>query len=420
MAFEPDWRQRELSRKQVEEKYPEFPKLLILKIDATRRGIKYTDRALAFVDPDFHHVEPSSYVTDSATRDRDAPVGVTLRDGTVICQTDKAVTKHTKREPYTLDIADGIPVLIDEGEEIEAIEFWEKPHFYDKVTSNGTPMRQIASARPQRICVVPNTICGFWTNPGQGCKFCSIFSDNYGKAPGERDESWFQDIFETVEEALKQKGRYSSFMMTSGSYLSGDEILDDEVDLYIRTLQAAGKAIGKEKFTVKLVATAFSKKQLQRLYDNTGITTYTTDIEVLNKDLFEWICPGKAKYIGYDEWKNRLYNAVNIFGRSNVNTGFVGGIELAQPNGFQSEDEALASTLAEADEIGSHGVSFAETVWNANPHSVFFAQREPSLEYYVRLAQGLADVRRKYGLNIYTDDYRRCGNHPNTDLARID
>jgi hypothetical protein len=419
MAYEQDWRKKEPSLKQVAEKYPDFPKLLSLKIDTMRRGVQYTDRALKAVDPDFHHVSSVSYTADSTERSLRAPIGFTLRDGGVVCRGDTPITKHTQREPYTIDIIDGKTVLVDEGEVLEAIDYWEKPLFYGKVTSNGTPMELIASGRPQRISVTPQPVCEFWKHKC-GCKYCSIFSANQGLDPIRRDETWFQDLFETVQEALKHKGRYASFMMTSGSTLGGEEVLDDEVELYIKTLQAAGKAIGKEKFTVKLVATAFNEKQLRRLYDNTGITSYTTDIEVLNKDLFDWICPGKSKYVGYDEWKNRLYNAVGIFGKGYVNTGFVGGVELAQPNGFKSEDEALASTLAEADEIASHGVSFADTVWNANPHSVFYDQRTPSLDYFVRLSQGLADARRKYELGIYTDDYRRCGNHPNTDLARID
>lgn len=118
-----------------------------------------------------------------------------------------------------------------------------------------------------------------------------------------RDDKYFQDVTETVEEALKQKGRYSVFHMTSGSAFSGKEPFDDEVELYIKTLQAAGKAFRTKKFPVKLVASAFSEKQLKKLYENTGITTYTTDLEVLNEDLFNWICPGKAKYLGYREWK---------------------------------------------------------------------------------------------------------------------
>ena len=150
------------------------------------------------------------------------------------------------------------------------------------------------------------------------------------------------------------------------------------------------------------------------------MTGYVTDLEVLDKNLFSWICPGKARIIGYDEWKHRLYEAVEVFGRGQVHCGLVGGVENAKPNGFTDEDDALKTILAEADEIASHGVSFSECIWNTLPTSMFANQNTPTLDYFVRLALGLADIRKKYGLGVYIDDYRRCGNHPNTDLARIE
>jgi len=53
------------------------------------------------------------------------------------------------------------------------------------------------------------------------------------------------------------------------------------------------------------------------------------------------------------------------------------------------------------------------------PGSYFKDQKSPSLDYYVRLAKGLHQLRVKYGLPVDFDDYRRCGNHPDTDLARL-
>ncbi len=419
---ETKWRSKELSYEQVIEKYPDIPPIVALKIDVSRRGIHYSDKALEKVDPNIHHVEPFNYMIGHGQNA--APIGLFLRDGSVICQGDTKDYSKSYRDPYILDVIDDKVVLVDEevGKVYEEVAFWDKPDFYDKKTSNGTPMCMVASARPQRITIAPQTKCHFWDTPGEGCKYCALFSAHRSKDDeGEiRDDKWFQDVEETVKEALKEKGRYCSFHMTAGSTLSGKEIFDDEVDLYIKTLHAAEKAFKTEKFPVKLVASAFSKKQLQRLYDETAITTYTTDLEVLNPELFKWICPGKSRLVGYDEWKQRLYDAVEIFGRGNVDCGIVGGVETAQPNGFKDEDEALKAVLSEAEEIGSHGISFADCVWNALPGSMFVNQKTPSLEYYVKLALGLAEVRRKNGLKIYTDDYRRCGNHPNTDLARID
>lgn len=416
------WREEELSRKAVIEKYPDFPPLLVLKIDADRRGVQFTDAAFRMVDPKKHHVADANI--EKIKQDENAkysPLGLAFRDGTVLCKGHTEVHEYTHREPYILDVVDGKLHLIDEDEVLEEVTFWEKPDFLDKVTSNGTPMKEIATARPQRITLTPQIKCHFWDKPGNGCKYCGLFAETRGKNIPERDEKYFQDVYETVAEAVKQKGRFCQYHMTSGSTLSGRaEIFDDEVDLYIKTLKAAGRAFKTKKFPVKLVASAFSKEQLKRLYEETGITTYTTDLEVLNESVFNWVCPGKAEFVGYQQWKQSLYDAVEIFGRGNVDCGLVGGVELAQPNGFQSEDEALEVVLKEANEIAAHGVSFAECVWNTIPGSYFFKQKTPSLEYYVRLASGLAEARRKNGLNIYTDDYRRCGNHPNTDLARID
>ena len=104
--------------------------------------------------------------------------------------------------------------------------------------------------------------------------------------------------------------------------------------------------------------------------------------------MFNWICPGKAQSVGYREWRQRLIRAVDIFGRGNVGTGLVGGVELAKPHGFTSEDDALASTLEEAEYLAEHGVTTVFIVWVPRPGSNFRDQQNPSLEYFVQLAQG--------------------------------
>jgi len=110
---------------------------------------------------------------------------------------------------------------------------------------------------------------------------------------------------------------------------------------------------------------------------------------------------------------------VDVFGRGNVGTGLVGGVELAKPNGFTGEDDALAATLEEAGYLAERGVTTVYIVWVPRPGSSFRDQRNPSLEYYVRLARGLHGLRVKYKLGADFDDYRRCGNHPDTDLSRL-
>lgn len=344
------------------------------------------------------------------------PESILLRDGTTVLTDPTPVDQ----DPYFVDYQDGRFVLLDHGRVVEEVDLWPKPAYYDKLTSTGLPMSHIVSARPQRLNVFQSSFCYFWAED-KGCKFCDIVTHTKQQREelGVPNRLRPEDVKETIAEALKEPGRFTSFCLTAGSVIKGDALFDREVDFYIELLQAIGENFKTNKFPCQLIASAFNEKQLARLYEETGLSSYTSDLEVLNEDLFNWICPGKAKWVGYKEWRDRLVRAVDIFGRGNVGTGIVGGVELAKPHGFKNEKDALASTLAEAEYLAERGVSTVYIVWVPRPGSALRGQQAPSLDYFIRLAQGLQDLRSKYDLRIDFDDYRRCGNHPDTDLARL-
>jgi len=405
-----------LTLNEVAEKYPDFPKLIILKTDVQRRGVYYTPKALEAVNPDIHHLGGTDIfgIRDGKLKHR--PESFSLRDGTLVVSTPTPLEK----DPYVVDLIEGKLVLTDNKEVLEEVFYWEKPDYYNKKTSSGILMQNVIGSRPQRLSLVPNRYCHFWTDD-QGCKFCDIVNN----LKQQKDEISMQtrinpkDVSETVREALKERGRFTSICVTSGSDFHGKTPFDKEVDYYIEILQAVGENFTAKKIPVQLVCTALTKEQLKRIYENTGVSSVTMDIEILNEDIFNIVCPGKAKWIGYKEWKKRLIDAVEVFGEHRVNTGIISGVELVQPFGFKSEDEALNATLKEADELASYGVSTINMVWIPRPNSHFAKEKNASLEYYVRLAQGLQEIRKKYNLKIDFDDYRRCGNHPDSDLARL-
>jgi len=389
-------------------RHPDFPRLVALKIDVQRRGVHYTDRARDAVDPQVHQTYNWGF--------GDYPHSLLLRDSTTIL----VVPHSLDRAPYVVDHQDGRFVLLDGGRVVETVDLWRRPAFYDKVTSSGRPMREIVSARPQRLDIFSMSYCYF--NVGdQGCKFCSLPAlHQYLRAKNNLPRRpHAQDITECIVEAIKEPGRYTNIHITGGSIFKGEEAFDQEVDLYVEILQAVGAAFSTRRFPSQLLASAFTEKQLRRLHEETGLSSFTSDIEVLNERLFDWICPGKAKWIGYQEWKRRLIRAVDIFGRGRVGTGIVGGVETAAPHGFRTEHDALASTLDEAEYLARHGVTTVHTVWEPLPESPFAGQTAPSLDYFIRLARGLQDLREAYGLNVDFDNYRRCGNHPDSDLARL-
>ncbi|MGE5611054.1 MAG: radical SAM protein [Bacillota bacterium] len=416
MTVPVDTRPRQLTLDEVAEKYPQVPRLVIIKTDVQRRGVHYTPRAVELLDEQRHQVTGTHIFGARDGKLAARPESLLLRDGTSIITTPTPLEQN----PYTVDVIDGQPVLVDRGQVVEEVEYWPRPDFYAKKTASGIPLKFIVSARPKRLSIFPYRYCQFW-NEDKGCLFCDIVPQlKKGKRelgiPPRLDP---EKVGQAVGEALTEPGRFTGICLTGGSILAGEETFDDEVDYYIKVLQAIGKNFRTAKFTSQLIATAFSEKQLRRLYDQTGLMSYTADIEVFNEAIFNWICPGKAKWVGYQEWKRRLVRAVDVFGRGRVNTGIVGGVELAKPHGFSDEEEALESTLAEAEDLARHGVSVVFIVWSPRPDSALGVQKNASLEYYVRLAWGLHQLRVKYGIPVEFDDYRNCGNHPDTDLLRL-
>lgn len=302
--------------------YPEISPFIIIKIDAQRREIEFSNAALAKVNPEIHQVK-----VRSISREADAllPVALMLRDGTSIITRSNDRLKI--RKPLEIDVDDEDIVIKDNGEVLEKIYFWEKPDYYDKKTNKGTPMWKVVNARPQRLDINPFQFCQLWEGENWGCKFCGI-AGTY-KSCSKPKFLDIEDIDDTISEALKEEGRYTNIFLTGGILKTGKELFDDEVDYYIKILEIIGKKFSVKRFPSQLLGAAYSEKQLMRIYRNTGLMSYSANIEVLDEKMFRWICPGKHALIGYEKWKERLYQAVEIFGRGYVNTGIVCGIEMA-------------------------------------------------------------------------------------------
>jgi len=416
MARDLEWRKKEPSLKEVQAKYSDLPKSWILKADIQRRGLNYTKAAIEKIDPNIHVVN-----SDAGSGFRNnldyVPEGLIWKDGSYLVA-NFDFDENSVREPYTIDVVDDKIVVTDEGEVLEEVlGYWEKPDFYNKLASNGEPLNKYITSRPQRLDINVNRYCHFWDKPGDGCKYCPL-TPTYNSQGCKQEQYEHKYIREAFAEALKQKGRFTHVMLTGGSILSGKELLDDELESYIAILKILGEFFTTDRFPSQLIATAFNERQLERLRNETKLMTYTPDIEVLNAEKFDWICHGKSREIGYEEWKRRIYKAVDIFGKGNVSSGMVLGVELATPNGFKSEDDAFDAIITEAEEIISHGVALAANIWRPAPKSVLQGQKSPSLDYFVKVYREFDRLQRKYCPNPYTDDFRRCGAHIGLDLMR--
>jgi hypothetical protein len=412
----------ELSFKEVVEKYPDIPQVIIRKIDTGLRGIALSEKALQKAREENAVFDASD---DQDLQEHKFVIGGALfRDGTfalglesVALQTPQKFLR--KDEPYLLDVIDGKYWLVDGKEPVEEIDLVPIPEYYGKKTSRGTPMIKVITAGPPD-CLNIHVFgyCHFWKEK-LPCKYCSLVP--YFLLDKTHTQDSLDDIYETLNEALKEEGRWTSIRIIAGSDPRGDTPYKNEVDEYIRVLGTVKKSFGTEKIYARLVASAFPKEQLERL-KSAGVTSYEPHIEVWDKNIFEWVCPGKTKYFGWQYWVDNAIASVDVFGRGNVCSQLVAGAELAQPVGFKTIDEALKSSLEGVEFFAQHGLTTSFCVlWTAKG-SVFYKQNNnpAPLEYYVRLAKGMHEIRKKYKLAVDFNDFKRCAIHPDTDLARLD
>ncbi|MDR2080648.1 MAG: hypothetical protein LBP54_02020, partial [Campylobacteraceae bacterium] len=138
---------RGLTLDEIADKYPEFPRLVLLKTDIQRRGVYYTPEALDAVDPDIHHLGGTDIFGSRDGKLKYRPESFSLRDGTSVISTPTPL----ENDPYVVDLIDGKLVLTDNEHILEEVFYWEKPDYYDKRTSSGALMQNVVGSRPQRL-----------------------------------------------------------------------------------------------------------------------------------------------------------------------------------------------------------------------------------------------------------------------------
>lgn len=410
----------ELSFEEAARAYPDFPRIVMRKMDTALRGVTMTARAL-------EQAKAEGALYDAAAdygQKSPKPVlgGATFRDGTVVLGLEDLYLHFPsniirKGSPYILDAIDGRLWLLDGKEPVEEIFFTPVPSYFGKKTSRGTPMLRMATGRfPACLFIRLYNVCQFWEEKTP-CTYCSFVKQ---KETVYTRES-LEDLAETVNEALKEEGRWSVLFLSGGSDPHGISAYEKTADEYIKALTMLRRCFGTDKIHARIVANAFPKDQLLRLRD-AGAVTYEPHLEVWDEKIFEKVCPGKAKYFGRQYWIDSALNAVEIFGRGNVCTQFVGGVELVPPHGFKTMDEGLRSTLEGVEFFARRGVASSFFMLWVVGGSILHAQGQqpPPLEYHIRLARGVREIQRKYKLSMDFNNYRCSSGRPDVDLARLD
>ncbi|MEE8141820.1 MAG: radical SAM protein, partial [Planctomycetota bacterium] len=303
--------------------------------------------------------------------------------------------------PYLVAVEDGQLLLRLAEEPLADLKLAVDPEYYKRSLSNGQPVHEVAPTIEWGYLIYLTVYrkCQYfgWK---EECGFCDI-NENYRQqikaGRPYRTVKPLPEILEALAIIAENDSTSRCYTLTGGSITRKLQGMS-ESEFYASYAQAIeerfpGRWIGK------MVTQALPEAEMQ-LFKDAGIRVYHPNYEVWDGELFKKICPGKAAYVGQQEWFRRILAARAIFGPEYVIPNFVAGVELAKPHGFATVREALASTGEGLDWFMSQGVCPRFTTWCPEPLSNLGGDGPAPLEYHVGLLRLWRETHRKHGLPV--------------------
>ena len=263
-----------------------------------------------------------------------------------------------------------------DGDKYTDIALLPRPEFYDKFTSDGIRMSDIAViGEPDHLRSVLNQRCGY-QRIGKACKFCAVESWWAGytdKSPAHVAE---------VAEAAFNEGIIRHFTLSTGTRLSVGKGLEDLVET-ARLIQKQASV------TMTLNFEPLADYSLLKEAKLAGVTTVSCNIECFDESLREDIMPMKGKNT-IEDYMRVWEKCVDIFDHNEVYTMVIAG-------------------LGESDESILRGVELAASmgvVASIVPHTpmrkaVYEDMTPPGVERMLRLYAEALPIYERYGLKLY-------------------
>jgi len=387
-------------------RHPDVPIEAICKEDLLRRGMAWSCDALevaasykrkAYFIFSFDMVPISKMNQGEDTR---APEEVRLVAGAFNFRPVIVSVRLNPASPYRVESEEGALVLKLDGHTIARVELQESPAYYARTLANGKPVADIAPTIEwgYLLYLAVFRLCQYF-GAQEECQYCDINENYRQQKQSGRPYTSVKSVAEILEAltiiaAADSDGK--AYTVTGGSITSTLQG-KSEVDFYAQYPEAIEKQFPR-RWISKVVVQALPKDEVQRLRD-AGVQIYHPNYEVWDKNLFETLCAGKARYIGREEWIRRILDAATVFPPEHVIPNFVAGVEMAEPAGFATVDEAIASTVEGLEFFMSHGIMPRFTTWCPEPLSALGKKQQGApLEYHVRLLRAFRDTHAKYKL----------------------
>lgn len=395
----------------MNEHLPETPRI---KTDLMFEGVRWTSAladAMSFAAPNFY---PYRF-----GRDEDDPTGtgksvmpylLTLEDGTLIRLKGNPQSAWRIEGP---DAGGAYSLWHDDTDKAmrSPVSFDPRPTWADQKTSDGTPMSGVGvDFHGEMLVVNVAPGCQYFTakpDSGKGslrCTFCGYGRpDDRMKPLGQTlDKVELEDFtYVRLREALraaKAEGRMRHVYLVGGSMTDWAE----EGRRFLELARVVRQEVGDSAY-VALGGGALPTEYLKQFHAEGLVDGVCFNLEVWGHELFKSVCPGKEKFVGWDRWLGSLYAASELWGRDNVFTAMVGGIELEPEHGGWAVDAAIEQAMEGARTLLTNGVtpvwSLYWPLWGAD-HPKRMAELRA---YFEELNVAYAALRRELGVVVNPD-----------------
>ncbi|MEL7450295.1 MAG: radical SAM protein [Pseudomonadota bacterium] len=377
-----------------------------LKVDVMFQGIRYSEalgKAAEHAFPNFYPYRFAPGEHDpTGTGKANIPYLMTTPDGTLIR------VKGAADAPWTVqgDAEAGYELVHDDGSYRLPINFEPLPEWMGRETSDGFPMAHAGvSLHGDMLVVNVAPGCEYFLHKHDGksmrCTFCSYGAPDQrtahlGQKAGQVPipELTLARLAETLKAAVSE-------MPVRHIYLVGGSLTDwaEEGRRFV-LLARAVKDANDTGIPVMCGSGALPDDVMETLHGEGLVDGVCFNLEVWSEALFEKVCPGKNRFVGYDRWIASLEKAVSLWGRGRVYSAMVAGIELEPEHGLDWQ-QASDLAVAGAADLCSRGIMPIYSLYwpvAGRDHPDYFSRLR---QFFETLNTSYREIREREGLTIW-------------------
>ncbi len=282
--------------------------------------------------------------------------------------------------PWSIEIGTADDLVLKHNEStICNVKFSPRPGFFDKKLHDGTLCQQ--------VCVMYglNSMSFFvrgWCynfTANKPCKFCSLKPTRNSIGKSYLPVLSKERAGEAAKIAFANATSIKHVNYCSGAHKDNDIGIKEQVEI----VKAVKKEAPKDVIHHILTIPPDNLNLLTNLKE-AGINTIAFNLEVFDPKLFEKVCPGKAKFYGYENYFKALKQARQVFGDKKVYCGFVLGLEPVE------------SLIQGMNTVAEMGYIPALNIFHADPGSEYENKQHPSIEDIWAVVSNHAKLYRKY------------------------